>query len=148
MFPPVPLGGTATASLRVAYLRTVTGIQQLDLHVAFTDAKMTGSQTKIVSFQTNTDQTASATDDVEAATVAACPRPKKLPPNDAPPFAARCWKYWMPASSIHFSTWYETLLDRAIRRNSPTRRRGTAPRSARSSTCGTPMTPVPPRTST
>lgn len=67
-FPSVPSGGAATASVRVAYLRTVTGIQQLDFHVDFADPQLTGTPTRIVSFRTNTDESAaaSATDTVEA----------------------------------------------------------------------------------
>jgi hypothetical protein len=67
-FPSVPSGGTASASLRVAYVRTVAGIQQLDFQVDFADPQLTGTPTKIVSFRTNTDErpASSATDTVEA----------------------------------------------------------------------------------
>jgi uncharacterized repeat protein (TIGR01451 family) len=67
-FPSVPSGGAATASLRVAYLRTVVGIQQVDLQLDFADPQLTGTPSRIVSFRTNTDETpaSSATDTVEA----------------------------------------------------------------------------------
>jgi len=61
-------GATTTASLRVAYLRTVVGVQQLDLQVAYSDAQLTGGPlSQIASFRTNTDEIAasSATDNVE-----------------------------------------------------------------------------------
>jgi len=67
-FPSVPSGVTASASLRVTYARTVTGIQQVDFQVAFADPVLTGTPTRIASFRTNTDESAasSATDTVEA----------------------------------------------------------------------------------
>jgi len=66
-FPPVPLGGVATASLRVAYVRTVTGTQQVDFKIDFTDAQLSVPQTATVGFRTNTDEQAavSATETVE-----------------------------------------------------------------------------------
>jgi hypothetical protein len=62
-------GTTASASLRIAYLGTVTGIQQLDFQVDYTDSQLTGGPlSKTVGFRTNTDEVAgaSATDTVEA----------------------------------------------------------------------------------
>jgi uncharacterized repeat protein (TIGR01451 family) len=67
-FPAVAVGGTVSATLRVAYPATVTGIQPLDLQIDYTDAQMTAVQTKIIEFRANTNEVASATatDTVEA----------------------------------------------------------------------------------
>jgi large repetitive protein len=67
-FPTVPLRGTASASVRVAYGRNATGIQQVDFQIQFGDPQLAGAQTTTVGFRTNTDETAaaSATDTVEA----------------------------------------------------------------------------------
>jgi uncharacterized repeat protein (TIGR01451 family) len=67
-FPAITPGTTATASLRVAYLGTVTGIQQLDFQIDYTDSQLTGGPlTRTIGFRTNTDEVtgALATDSVE-----------------------------------------------------------------------------------
>ena len=60
-FPALAVGGSATASLRVAYRSTVTGIQPLDFQIDYTDAQLTSAQTKIVEFRANTSELAAAT---------------------------------------------------------------------------------------
>jgi len=67
-FPAIALGATASATVRVAYQRSVTGIQPLDFQIDYGDAQMTAASTQIVGFRTNTDvvASASATDTVEA----------------------------------------------------------------------------------
>jgi len=72
-FPTIVAGATATASLRVAYVPTVTGIQQVDFQISYTDPQLTAAQTKTVGFRTNTDAApaSSATDTVETTTPAA-----------------------------------------------------------------------------
>lgn len=84
-FPTVPLGGTVSASLRVAYGRNVTGIQQVDLQIELSDPQLAGPQTTTVGFRTNTDETpaASATDDAEATTMVWTPSANGL---DAAPW--------------------------------------------------------------
>ena len=70
VFPALPVGGTASASLRVAYRSTVTGIQPIDFQIDYTDAQLGSAQTKIVEFRGNTNElvAAAATDTVEATT--------------------------------------------------------------------------------
>ena len=62
-FPALALDGTATATVRVAYLPGATGIQPLDFRLSYA-----GAQDKLVEFRGNTDElaSASATDAVEA----------------------------------------------------------------------------------
>jgi uncharacterized repeat protein (TIGR01451 family) len=66
-FPASSPGATATATLRVAYVPTVAGIQQLDLDIEYTDEELSAPLTETVGFRTNTDEIAasSATDTVE-----------------------------------------------------------------------------------
>jgi large repetitive protein len=67
-FAAMAPGAFGTAILQVAYLGTVSGIQQVDLQIDFTDAQMTsGPLTAQAAFRTNTDELAgaSATDSVE-----------------------------------------------------------------------------------
>jgi large repetitive protein len=69
-FPPTSPGASTTASLRVGYLGTVSGIQQVDVQIDYTDAVLTGGPlTETVGFRTNTDEipAASPTETVEAA---------------------------------------------------------------------------------
>jgi uncharacterized repeat protein (TIGR01451 family) len=66
-FPASAPGATATATLRVAYVQTVVGIQQLELDIEYTDEELGAPLTETVGFRTNTDEIAasSATDTVE-----------------------------------------------------------------------------------
>lgn len=67
-FAAMTPGATATATLRLGYLGTVSGTQQVDLKVDYTDAVMTGTpDSATVGFRTNTDEIAAstATDTVE-----------------------------------------------------------------------------------
>ena len=72
-FPPASLGATTTASVRVAYAQSVTGIQQLDFQIDVSDPQLAAVQSKTVGFRTNTDDIAasSATDTVESTAAAA-----------------------------------------------------------------------------
>jgi large repetitive protein len=75
-FPAIPVGVTASVSLRIAYLRTVSGIQQLGLQIEYGDTQIAGGpSTRTVSFRANTDELAasSATDSVEASASAWTP---------------------------------------------------------------------------
>ena len=69
-FPTLAAGVTATVNLRVAYLGTVTGIQQVDFQVDYADPQVPGPLSKTVGFRTNTDDSpaTSATETVEART--------------------------------------------------------------------------------
>ncbi|MEO7735207.1 MAG: M36 family metallopeptidase, partial [Kofleriaceae bacterium] len=67
-FAAMAPGATATSTLRLAYRRTVVGIQQLDLQIDYTDAQLTGGPlTQLAGFRTNTDEipASSALDTVE-----------------------------------------------------------------------------------
>jgi large repetitive protein len=66
-FPAMALNATATASLRFAYLGSVTGIQQLDFQIDYTDSQMSAPLSDTVGFRTNVDEVAAstATDTVE-----------------------------------------------------------------------------------
>jgi hypothetical protein len=69
-FPPTAPGATTTASVVFAYLRTVTGIQQVDFQIAYNDGLLGGPPaTTTVGFRTNSDEVpqSSATDTVEPA---------------------------------------------------------------------------------
>ncbi|HEY0481198.1 MAG TPA: M36 family metallopeptidase, partial [Kofleriaceae bacterium] len=68
-FPPAAPGATVTAGLLVAYVRTVSGIQQLDFQVDASATELTQPITRLVGFRTNTDEIAAsnATDTVEPA---------------------------------------------------------------------------------
>jgi large repetitive protein len=61
-----PLGGT-TSSVKVAYAPGISGVQQLDFHIDFTDAQLMAPRTADVSFRGNTNviPASSATDTVE-----------------------------------------------------------------------------------
>ena len=69
-FPTLAAGTTATVNLRVAYLGTATGIQQVDFQIDYADPQVPGPLTKTVGFRTNTDESpaSSATETVEALT--------------------------------------------------------------------------------
>jgi hypothetical protein len=61
-----PLGGT-TSSIKVAYAPGISGAQQLDIHIEFTDTQLMTPRTADVSFRGNTNviPASSATDTVE-----------------------------------------------------------------------------------
>jgi uncharacterized repeat protein (TIGR01451 family) len=67
--PPAAPGATVTASLLVAYVRTVSGIQQLNFQVDASATELAQPVTRLVGFRTNTDDIAAsnATDTVEPA---------------------------------------------------------------------------------
>lgn len=69
-FRSMTLGATATATLRVAYARNVTGVTPLDVRIDVSDPALPGPATRIFGFRTNTDDApaSSSTDTAESAT--------------------------------------------------------------------------------
>jgi uncharacterized repeat protein (TIGR01451 family) len=68
-FGSLPPGATASLSLRLAYVRTASGIQQIDLRIDYTATEIIAPLSQTVSYRTNTDEVpgSSAIDTVEPA---------------------------------------------------------------------------------